>query len=328
MFRQLFEADQTLDGSLVCVGKTTDVASEVAELLRRVCRAEHVQPSDGTVSVRFPGGHETTFDVESVTSATAEHARRIHSDALFVVADRIPERVRGVYNNSGVSWWDRRGHLRIASGPVLIDTGIRAEHRPRTSAVVDPLAGTVVAGISFTALGTYPNPLPGVREMARRLGASPGGVSLAANRLIDAGLLTVDRVAARPGLFWAVSNRWRPDWGLIDGAPPPTDGLVAVGSLAAAQLGAPLAVTGEAPLELLAADRATYRRAVRNARGDGTTRLALAPTPAVADLSDPHVASVDGHACAAAVVVAALLGADTGRGAEIIEDWELADRAW
>jgi hypothetical protein len=38
--------------------------------------------------------------------------------------------------------------------------------------------------------------------------------------------------------------------------------------------------------------------------------------------------SVDGYRAAHPVVVAALLGADAGRGAEIIADWEMDDRAW
>ncbi|MDZ7676696.1 MAG: hypothetical protein U5K30_16715 [Acidimicrobiales bacterium] len=286
--------------------------------------------SDGThgmVVLRFAGGHETTMSIESVTTATPEHARLFEDNALMVVADRIPERVRRIYNDEGVSWWDRRGHLRLTSGPVFIDADVPAEPRPRSSAATNPLAGVVVAGVSITALSAFPNPIPGVRELARKLDASPGGVSLAAKRLIDAGLLTMDRVAAQPGLFWAVSDQWRPDWNTIEGTPTPAEGLVAVGSLAAAELGAPLAVTRDAPIELLAADRAAYRRALRSSAGHGTTRIALAPTPAVCDVHGPE-ATVDGHRCARPVVVAALLATDPGRGAEIIEDWEMVDRAW
>lgn len=307
--------------------RTDDTAVEIAALLRRYGRAESAAVTNKHIEVRFPGGHETVFSVESVTTATAAHGGHDADRRCFVVADRIPESVRQVFEAGDVSWWDRRGHLRVVSGPVLIDADVPAEPRVRASAAVNPLAGAVVAGLSITALGMFPQPIPGVRALARRLDASPGGVSLAAQRLIDAGLLTVDRVAARPGLFWAVSDRWRPDWTSIDGAPPPNDRLVAVGSLAAANLGAPIAVTSDAPVELLAADRATYRHAIRNATGHRQTRLALAPSPAVAMIDTPP-ATVAGYRSAHPVVIAALLGADAGRGAEIIDEWEMTDRAW
>ena len=307
--------------------RTDDAAAETAALLRRYGRAEKAEAIDGRIEVRFPGGHETDFSVESVTTAMPDHGRHTALGPAFVVADRIPERVRRVFEAEDVSWWDRRGHLRVVAGPVLIDADVPPETLVRASAAVDPLAGAVVAGVSITALAMFPQPIPGVRALARRLDASPGGVSLAAQRLIDAGLLTLDRVAARPGLFWAVSDRWRPDWTTIEGAPPPDDRLVAVGSRAAANLGAPISVTSGAPVELLAADRATYRRAIRNATGGRPTRIALGPSPAFSTIEGPSP-SVDGYRAAHPVVVAALLGADAGRGAEIIADWEMDDRAW
>lgn len=300
-------------------------AAAVAALVAGLSVAEEAHADADIVDVRFVGGHRVTLRVSQVATATVAQARDIDRDRM-IVADRVPAAVRAAYAEAGVSWWDRRGHLRIQNGPVLIDTHVPPEPRAPVSSVVDPLGGAVVAGIAFAALQIYPEPLPGVRELARRIDASPGGVSLAIRRLTDAGLLTVEGVAAHPGLFWSVTDHWRPAWSTLEGVPAPTPGLVAVGSLAAAQLGAPIAVTDSGTAELLAADQATYRAAARSATGRGTARIAVAPTTVAC--WHHGTADVAGHACAHPVVVAVLLGADPARGAEIIDDWKLADRAW
>lgn len=326
--RLVFEEPHTLGTMLLSMPRNGSAADAFAALLVDLAHAERAEADGADIEARFTGGHRAQMHVLEVTTATAAHGRHpTGGDPLLIVGDRIPAGVRAALSDAGVNWWDRRGHLRVQSGPVLIDIDVPAEPRVPVSSAVNPLGGVVVAGVSFTALKIHPQPLPGVRDLSRRIDASPGGVSLAVRRLTDAGLLTVDGVAAHPGLFWAVTDRWRPAWNTLHGIPAPVPGIVAVGSLAAAELGAPIAVADTGPVELLAADQAIYRTATRSATGPGTARIAIAPTPVACNAADTSERAA-GHPCAHPVVVAALLGADPGRGAEIIQDWELPDRAW
>jgi DNA-binding transcriptional ArsR family regulator len=235
---------------------------------------------------------------------------------------------------AGIGWLDRRGHLKFRAPGVFIDADIPESLAIRSPLRRDPLGGPVALAAAFDALRLYPEPASKVRMLARMLDASPAGVSQALSRLVDAGLLTKSRVAAVPGLFWAVVDTWDPDWVELGWSPEPSDRLVAVGSAAAAALGAPVAAKSS-PLELLAADERVLRTVLRkdaahkpsNAKPKAPVRVALAPSPVVFE-SDRSSAKVRGHRVAHPTAVAASIAADKARGAEIVESWELADRAW
>jgi hypothetical protein len=191
----------------------------------------------------------------------------------------------------------------------------------------------VARGIGFAALVAFPSPLPAIREVARRLEASPAGVSQAVGRLTEAGLVTRDRRAAVPALFWAVTDAWAPVWQPLNAVPRPAPGLVAVGTRAASALGAPVVASRGYPVELLAEDASVLRRLARSASGETSNRhaparVALAPSRAVFVIDERPSVDVKGHPVAPVAVVAASIAADPARGAEIVEQWKLTDRAW
>jgi hypothetical protein len=251
-----------------------------------------------------------------------------------VVADQVPAPTRAVLDDLGWGWLDRRGHIKLRRGQLWIDADVPPNPRVLARAAQVPLAGPVAFGVALMALTSAPTPLAGIRAVARQLGASPAGVSAAAARLIDAGLLTRDRRAPVPDLFWAVADAWRPAWvGLAEAPVSDASGhIVAVGCRAAAQLGAPIALTVDYPVELLAADQDTAAAAIRRVGGvvpleTAPTRLAVGPSH-VAAVPAEAAGAVDGVPVAGVVVVGLTLAGDPARGAEILEGWDAPGRVW
>jgi hypothetical protein len=278
----------------------------------------------GTVQVALASGDDVELTVVRPSQASG-------APGEVVVADRIVASDRARLDAMGVGWLDRRGHLKLRHGTTWLDVDVPPVPAARARQVVDPLAGAVVSAVAFSALLAHPEPMTGIRALAREVGASPGGVSLAARRLVEAGLLTRDRRAAVPGLYWAVVDGWPPDWVPLASMPTADPDTVVVGDRAAAALGAPVGGAG-ATVELLAADAATVRRLSRTSGvapvpSAAAARLALAPSP-VATTGSADGAEVDGHAVAHPVVVALTLAGDTARGAEIVRAWDLDDRPW
>lgn len=265
------------------------------------------------------------------TLATGGEAELRVALGEVAVADRIVASERARLDALGVGWLDRRGHLKLRHGNTWLDVDVPPVLPVRARRVIDPLAGAVVSAVALSALLAHPKPMGGVRALAREIGASPGGVSLAARRLVEAGLLTRDRRAAVPGLFWAVVDGWRPDWVPLPSMPATGSDTVAVGDRAAAALGAPVGGSG-GTVELLAADPVTVRRLIRTSGvasvpSTAVARLALAPTPVATTISADG-SEVDGHAVAHPVIVALTLAGDTARGVEIVRGWDLNDRPW
>lgn len=303
---------------------SADEAVALVESLLALGAVTEARSAGEAVYVALSSGDDaelTVVQAAEVTGAAGE----------VVVANRIVASERARLDALGVGWLDRRGHLKLRHGNTWLDVDVPPALPARTRQVIDPLAGAVVSAVAIAALLAHPEPMAGVRALAREVGASPGGVSLAARRLVEAGLLTRDRRAAVPGLFWAVVDSWRPDWLPLAAMPTPGLDAVVVGDRAAAALGAPVGGSG-GTVELLAADPATVRRLSRTSGvapvpSAAVARLALAPTPVAMTLS-PDGSEVGGHAVAHPVVVALTLAGDTARGAEIVRDWDLDGRPW
>lgn len=316
-------SEQRYDRSVVATPETA--LDAVADAFRAL-HVGRVRRGRQSVRVEFDGGHEVEVGVHATHTVRAGAAVRLAGGSpLIVVADRVPASQRAELDRAGVGWLDRRGHLRFRHGPVLIDADVPADVRSAPSGRRSPLGGPVALGVAFAALLAHPQPVGPVREVARRLGASPAGVSTAATRLVDAGLLTRDRRAAVPGLFWAVAEAWDPRWLDLTEVPEPDRTLCSVGTRAAMALGAPVASRGRI-IELIATDERTLRRLTRTPPdGKVAARIAMAPT---STSFDPGAASVEGHPTAPTVIVAASIASDPARGAEIVERWDLPDRAW
>lgn len=303
---------------------SSDDVDALLDSLLAVGAATAGHAEGGMVSAAFASGDDVELRVVRASRTTG-------APGDVVVADRIVASERARLDAMGVGWLDRRGHLKLRLEGTWLDVDVPPVLPARARHVVDPLAGAVVSAVSLAALLAHPEPMDGVRALARGVGASPGGVSLAARRLVEAGLLTRDRRAAVPGLFWAVVDSWRPDWVPLASVPTSGSDTVVVGDRAAAALGAPVGGSG-GTVELLAADSATVRRLSR-AHGvapvpsSAVARLALAPASVAMTPSAAGIA-VEGHAVAHPVVVALTLAGDTARGAEIVRDWDLDGRPW
>ena len=322
-------------GILAIMGAPSDSDLDaIAEALRGLGVAKRMRRRRTSISVDFVGGAPVDVLVAGMNTVRPGVSSRLNSGRpLIVVADRVPAAMRAELDATGAGWLDRRGHLKFHHDGVWIDTDIPPAPTMPTGQATNPLAGPVARGIGFAALVTFPSPLPAIRELARQLDASPAGVSQAVGRLTQAGLLTRDRRAAVPALFWAVTDAWAPAWQPLNAVPRPSPGLVAVGTRAASALGAPVVPSRGYPVELLAADASVLRRLTRSRSAEiservAPARVALAPSQAVFVIGERSSVVVKGHPVASVAVVAASIASDRARGAEIVEQWELTDRAW
>lgn len=168
--------------------------------------------------------------IRVVTGVSAARNSGLH----IVEADRLSKARRAELDAIGCGWLDLTGHLKFTAKGVWVDADVPGVSGTPSSRTVSPLGGQVIAGVSMAALMAWPEPLAGVRAVARELAASPGGVSLAIKRLIEGGLLTRDHRSV-PELFWAIADVWRPDW--IEVPASVVTSNVAVGAVAAAKLG-------------------------------------------------------------------------------------------
>lgn len=252
-------------------------------------------------------------------------------DLQIVVRDRVTPVEAQVFHRRGAGWLDLTGHLTFTSPTVVVNADVPGLPNQNSQRSVSVFAGAVVSGITVAALAAWPDPLPGVRPTARMLGATPGGVSLAFRRLTRAGYLTSDH-RATAALFWAAAAEWRPEWiDLPVTAVPSGSDAVAVGALAASQLGAPIAVTAETPPEYLLASSAALTYATMTARtlgGDGPMgRYAVAPAPLAISLEHPARLSVQNIPITSEAIVALSLAVDPARGAETVRAWD-GDHVW
>jgi len=312
---------------------TTDSLDVLEEALRALGAAARVRRHPGRLLVQFANGDSVDVFVEGLSTVRPGIVDRLSSERpMVVVAERVPELMRTELDRAGVGWLDRRGHLKFRHGGVWLDTDVPSTLGVAAVAAANPLGGPVAKEVAIAALVAYPLALPGVREVARRIEASPAGVSRAIARLAESGLMTRDLRAAVPSLFWAVTSSWAPEWQPLSSVPEPSPGLVAAGTRAALALGAPVTVPKGYPIELLAADASTLRRTLRGAptsigRAGPSALITLTPSRLAFDESDSG-ASVDGHRVAPVAVVAASIAHDPARGAEIVEQWNMPDRAW
>jgi hypothetical protein len=252
-------------------------------------------------------------------------------DLQIVVRDRVTPSEAKRLQQRGAGWLDLTGHLTFRSPAVVVSADVPGVPDHTVQRRTSVFAGSVVAGITVAALAAWPEPLSGVRSTARMLGATPGGVSLAFRRLAGAGYLTSDH-RATAALFWAAAAEWRPEWielPLI--AVPPGSDAAAVGALAAAQLGAPIAVTAETPPEYLLASSAALKYATMAAQALGREgqmgRYAIAPSPLAVSLAHPARLSVRMIPVTSEAIVALSLAIDPARGAETVRAWE-GDHVW
>lgn len=293
------------------------------------------------VTVTSPRGDTWEFKVEARAVAVPHAAPAARDARVLVVADVLPGPVGDAFRERHISWFDRRGHLRLEAPGLLVDTDVAP--RPRQSAtgdheVPDDPFGRGRATIEV-ALGLLLSPQdpPGVRELARETGLSPSTVSTARDRLRRASLVTDEGIPLLPELFWELARRWRPRWHALASPPDiqsPTEAFsagrwVASGDVAGAAYGAPLVVGSAAPGRYYVGTPTELRRA-RHVLRDGDPAepralVAVAPSRLVHTRAEQHVGStaVPGEVgpFAPYVVVALDLAGDPSRGRDIVTSW-------
>lgn len=265
----------------------------------------------------------------------------------MLVADHVPDETRAVLRESGWGYLDRRGALYLRVGHVWInDTTLDPIDRERP-APASSIAGSVGLGVALCLL-MEPHVDHGVRELARRVQASPSTVHAAVKRLQSHALVDGHLRPLVPELFEVVAAQWRPQRIPVAREPDPSDDAVlgvlssedagswlVSGDVAAAAWGAPIVIGSGAPPDFYVPSAAIVRRAVRRLGEAGfeerRATVAVAPTPlATAQPYEPQPTSSLHWPIAHPVVVALDLAQDRSRGREIIDDWTPKgfDRVW
>lgn len=293
--------------------RPTPAATAVAEALRHL-------------------GVDVEVDGANIRVGASPDSITVHLDepgserTQMVVRDRITPAERRHLTDAGIGWHDLRGRVSMRFPGLVIEADVPGDPDLASPRRTQVLAGAVVSGVTVAALAAWPEPLPGIRATARAIDATPGGVSLAFKRLIAAGYLTADH-RATADLFWAAAEEWRPDWVEVPAsAVRPDRDAVAVGGLAAAEIGAPIAVTAETALECLVPSRASLKYvalAAKTAPAEGfTARVTVAPAPIANALRHPAELSVSEVPIASEAIIALSLAIDPARGAETVRSWE------
>lgn len=327
-----------------------DVAAALGLEVRRGDRAD-------VVTVELPGGSRAAVEVTAVSVLSGVPKFKVghHTPGRFhmVVADQVAAALRPILNDAGIGWLDRRGHLRLVTESLFIDTDIAPASR------FDPNrpSRTAISGRSglCAAMGllTRPDdPLP-LTTMAGKAGLVVSSVSRAMSALAEAQLAErVGRGRYRPltpELFWALADVWPgahtsiqlsaaglhdPRLGAniddLDGA-----GWVMAGERGAVAWGAPLVLTGDYPTMLYVPDDESLRRAKLIGNTDATSNtgqpsIELAVDP-VGLLTHDRFPARKTESPLAHPVACALDLAATSRGREALDQWELPEgfvRVW
>lgn len=265
---------------------------------------------------RWDGDRVVVADAAMPLRATADLEDL--DDTTVFVAPEVPATAREeIRAGNGAGWLDARNlHLRV---PGLVIVGGRTDE-PAAADVgpdraVRVLAGPAVSAAAMNALMSWPEPMLGVRALSRLADVTAGGITRAAGRLVDAGLLTDNRRATR-NLFWETAREWRPSWHEVGEL-----GGIDVSARAASELGAPIPAGPGSRREVLVASEAELALAEMSSLSRvENIRAAVAPSPIAVDAAET---SDD----AKRVLVALVLATDPGRGTEIVESWT-GDHVW
>jgi hypothetical protein len=279
--------------------------------------------------IRSPNGKALELAVKAASRVDPMQARRYleertGSGLLIVVADELTKAAQAELRDAGVGFLDRRGHLYLRDESLHLDLDVEPDPRSsRARPTRDPIRGG--AGITVaSALLLHAGEAVGVRELSRRTGLPVSTTSKALAPIREAALIDGDR-ALIPELFWVLAEVWNPVRVALAETPPEGTGVLS-GTVAAAELGAPVAIASDSPPDLYVTD-ATEVRALERRFGttSGQSRrasVAVQPTPLVTS------AAVDRRAHV--VFVALDLAQDRSRGREILDAWQPTEarRVW
>lgn len=311
------------------------------------------------VVIEAPDGPGIAVEVKTMSLVNTEAAQRLRNQAFHlpasrpqvIVASRITSAARDLLNESGLSWLDLRGHLRLVAPGFFVDTTVAALSEPV------PVRRGVIGQVGIelaTLLLMQPWKPWGVREAAEALSRAPSSVSQAFSAMRAAQLLTDELEPEGPELFWELARHWGSMSADVASLPGPgrgrdnealrlgfdrvkaTTGWALSDTVAAAHYGAPVAMRADHPLDFYVPDRSTLRRAVHLlgpaasvAQRAGQVRVA--PVPAVCDRRIDGADWSTEWPLAHPLFVALDLAQDPGRGREILRNWSptgTVQRVW
>ena len=318
--------------------RTDDLHAQAVEDLVAALTAAglEIERADApSLKVRFD---DVRFDVDVVPVAygTATRAEDVMDGPRgtghvpVLVADRVTADARDRLTEAGWGWFDRRGSLRVRGPGVLIDTNVPAAVRPG-QAPDDPIRGRAGIAIAYRLLTHPSKPMSTTRS---GLGFAPSTISDALKRLRSAGVVDSDGLPVIPELFWVLAERWAPERTWLseepDATTPDTAGWCVSGTVAAAELGAPIVSAGATP-DLyvpgpVVVTIAARRYGVARDASVAVASVAVAPAREVTDEALPPVHQA--WRLAHPVAVALDLAQDRARGREILDDWSPPERVW
>ncbi len=311
-----------------------DLGREVGDALRElgldVREVEGILTVDGTRQVLnlVPRAHPTPADL---TRLVGEAPARLPA---MVVADRISEPGRAVLRRAGWGWLDRRGHLRLWTVGLRIESPFGtgpsavAGHR-EVNGGGNPWT-PVGLEVALAALLDPGEPVT-ARRIAGRTGRSPGAVHELISRYVDLGLIgPKTHRPLLPELFWETAAHW-PDDGWT-GLPVPlaevaeragADALTRVDERAATLGGARIPAAGDLPARCYVRSEHAIRRLRGLVDRSRPTRtwVRVAPVRWVPENTDHPPTTAHPWRVAHPIVCALRLAADPARGQEIVETW-------
>ena len=255
---------------------------------------------------------------------------------LVVVADRVTSAARNLLAEHSAGYLDLRGHLRIRTPQILIETSVAARREgPTRSAGIQGKTALEVA----VQILLQPDVRPAVRAMARSLSRAPSSVSAALASLREASLIDGKNRLLGDALFWEVAAQWSYPRFLLASAPDPGDPLftrfldsddpsisnwVLTGNIAAAEYGAPIGVRGNQPPDFFVPDETVMRKAMRllGSSEPGHERAYVRTAPMSAVITrQVAVGPRDSWPLTHPLFVALDLAQDEGRGRLVLSDW-------
>ena len=316
-----------------------------------------IRRSKNGLLLEVPESGERPLEVIALSYAQPDKVARIARDTRadgiirVLVADVVPSAAQALLREAGWGWLDRRGSLHIRAPGLLIDSSIGSIHRINAFRAKQAVVGR--AGISAAAfLLMHPGAPAGVREIARQVCMSPSSISAALGKMREAALLSDDGRPLVPELFWELADAWNHELVGLQSLPDARNAVAArmlsfglqpgdqqgwalTGTVAAAELGAPVAASADYPLDFYVPSPRVLRSAVQRL---GQVRwearacsAASALTPLVTSRNSASGSSHGPWPIAHPLFVALDLARDSARGVEILNDWtppDGFDRVW
>ncbi len=306
--------------------------------------AAAVEPSGGgrrgDLAVELDSGNTLLIEVKAAAIPTHAQIRAIEpsEDTLMVfVADQLSAAQRAEIESRDAGWLDRRGHLRLVTNDVFIDTDVVPfPRRPGASETGVPITGR--SGLAAAvALLLRPDDVPGPSAVAQQSGLNQSSISRAMRRLADHHLADHSGRGRYqplvPELFWALADAWPREtvavrWrGPIGESDPlglwrrdQESGCALAGVRGAVAWGAPLVATADFPLHVYVPSAELIRQIqLVNEGGDGVeVHLTVDP---VGYLTTDRFSDIDRCWRVAHPLFCALDLATASRDREALEEW-------